>query len=63
MRGGIENKSKVFFLILLKNLCCDPSLELSRQGGSTGVKTYVFMEIYGKLSLNFASYPRSPGAL
>ena len=28
--GGIEDKSKIFFLISPLNICCDPSLELSQ---------------------------------
>ena len=30
LRGGIEDNLKLIFLILNKNVCCDPSLELSR---------------------------------
>ena len=30
IRRGTENNSKVIFLFLNKNICCDPSLEPSR---------------------------------
>ena len=29
MRGGIEDNSKIFFLFLNENICCDPLLEPS----------------------------------
>ena len=29
IREGIENNSKIIFLFLKENICCDPSLELS----------------------------------
>ena len=32
--GGIEINSKIIFLFLNKNVCCDPSLEPSLQDGS-----------------------------
>ena len=32
--GGIGDNSKVFFLFLSKNICCDPSLEPSQRDGS-----------------------------
>ena len=31
---GIEDNSKIFFLFLKENICCDPSLEPSRRDGS-----------------------------
>ena len=34
IRGGIENNSKIIFLFLTENICCDPSLEPSRRDGS-----------------------------
>ena len=34
IRGGIEIFQRLFFLFLNKNLCCDPSVELSRRDGS-----------------------------
>ena len=30
IRGGIEDNSKIFFLFLNENICCDPSLEPSQ---------------------------------
>ena len=30
IRGGIEDNSKIFFLISQRNICCDSSLELSQ---------------------------------
>ena len=27
VRGGIEDNSKIIFLFLNENICCDPSLE------------------------------------
>ena len=30
IRGGTEDNSKVIFLSLNENICCDPSLELSQ---------------------------------
>ena len=30
MRGGIEDNSKIIFLFLKKNICCETSLELSQ---------------------------------
>ena len=29
IRGGMEDTSKIIFLFLDENICCDPSLELS----------------------------------
>ena len=34
IRGGIDHNSKIIILFLNENLCCDPSLEPSRQDGS-----------------------------
>ena len=34
IRGGIEDNSKIVFLLLNENICCDPSLERSRRDGS-----------------------------
>ena len=34
MRGGTEDNSKIIFLSLNENLCCDPTLELSKRDGS-----------------------------
>ena len=31
---GYEDNPKIIFLFLNKNICCDPSLELSRRDGS-----------------------------
>ena len=30
IRGGTEDNSKIIFLFLNENICCDPSLELSQ---------------------------------
>ena len=30
IREGIEDKSKIIFLFLIENICCDPSLEPSQ---------------------------------
>ena len=32
--GEIEHNSKIFFLFLNENICCDPSLKPSRRDGS-----------------------------
>ena len=45
-----------FFLFLIQNIHCDPSLELSRQGGGSYEGAHVFTQKYGKLSL----IPRAP---
>ena len=34
IKGGTEDNSKIIFLFLNENICCDPSLEPSRQEGS-----------------------------
>ena len=34
IREGIEDNSKIFFLILNENICCDLSLEPSQRDGS-----------------------------
>ena len=34
IRGGYEDNSKIISLFINENLCCDPSLELSRQDSS-----------------------------
>ena len=34
VRGCIEDNSKIIFLFLNENICCDPSLKLSQQAGS-----------------------------
>ena len=58
IRGGIKYNSKIIFLISQqKNICCDPSLELSRQDGSNDVSQHVSKEYYGKLSLNYPFLP------
>ena len=49
LREGMEDNSKnIFFLYLNKNVCCDPSLEPSRQDGShVGSQNMFCMENYG----------------
>ena len=34
IKGGTEHNSKVIFLFLNESICCDSSLELSKQDGS-----------------------------
>ena len=47
IRGCTEDNSRYFFLFLNKNVCCDPSLELSREDGSNGgSQNMFFMENY-----------------
>ena len=43
IRVGTEDNSKIIFLnSQKKNICCDPSLELSRQDGSNGGSQNMF---------------------
>ena len=51
IRGDIEDNSKIFFLFLNENICCDPSLESTHQGGSNhGSQNMI-------LCRNMANYP------
>ena len=43
IRGGIENHSKIIVLFPNKNICCDPSLELSRRHGSNDESQNMFL--------------------
>ena len=54
VRGGSEDtyNSKIIFLFLNENLCCDPSLELSQWDGSTERSQNVFVW------RNMAHYPK-----
>ena len=45
IRGAIEDNSKIIFLFLSENICCDPSLEPSQQDGSNDGSQICF---YGK---------------
>ena len=36
IRGGIEDNSKIIFLNSQRKLCCNPSLEPSRDGSNDG---------------------------
>ena len=55
IRGEIEDNSKIIFLFLNKNICCDPSLEPSRCDGSNDGYNIslkgVILKIILKLSL------------
>ena len=42
VRGVIEDNSKITFLFLNKNICCDPSLEPSQQDGSNDGSQNIF---------------------
>ena len=45
IRTGNRDNSGIIFHITPLKICCDPSLELSRQDGSNGgFTTYVFVE-------------------
>ena len=48
-KTGIENNSKIFFLFLKENKCCDPSLEPSRRDGSNdwSRNMFFFVELLG----------------
>ena len=49
---GIKDNSKIiFFLFLVENICCDPSLEPSRRDGSNDGSQNMF------LWKNMANYP------
>ena len=48
IRGSIEEHSKIFFLFLNENICCDPSLEPSRRDGSNEGSQNMF---HGKIWL------------
>ena len=47
IRGGIEDDSKIIFLIS-QNICCDPSLELSCQDSSNDGSQNMFLWRNGK---------------
>ena len=40
--GGIEDNSKIFFLFLNENICCDPSLEPFQRDGSNDGSQIMF---------------------
>ena len=42
IRGGTEDNSKIFFLFLNENICCDPSLQLSWQDSSNDESQNMF---------------------
>ena len=42
IRGGIDENSKIIFLFLNENLCCDPSSEPSRRDGSNDGPEFMF---------------------
>ena len=45
IRASIEDNSRMIFLFLIENICCDPSLELSRRDGSNdGSQHYALKE-------------------
>ena len=48
-RGGYEDNSKIFFLFINENICCDPSLEPSRRDGSNDGSQDMF---YGEIWLS-----------
>ena len=43
-KWGIEDNSKIIFLILNENICCDPSLEPSHQDGSNDRSQNMFLQ-------------------
>ena len=46
-KRGIKDSSKIIFLFLNQNICCDPSIEPSRRDGSNNVsQNMVFGEIW-----------------
>ena len=50
--GGIEDNSKIFFLFLNKNICCDPTLEPSQRDFSNdGSENMFLLRTVPKLSL------------
>ena len=51
IRRGTENNSKIIFLFLTENKCCDPSLEPFRRDGSNGGSQNMF------LCRDMADYP------
>ena len=51
IRGGIEDNSKIIFLISHDNICYDLSLEPSRRDGSNGGSPNLF------LRRNMVNYP------
>ena len=51
IRGGIKDNSRIIFLILNENICCDPLLDTSRRDGSNdGSQNMLFWR-------NMANYP------
>ena len=51
-------------MFLYRNICCDPSLELSHQDSSNeGSQHMVVVEKYEKISGNYPQYPFISGAL
>ena len=49
IRGGIEDNSKIFFLFLNENICCDHSLEPSRRVGSNDGSKHMFYGVQWKI--------------
>ena len=57
VRGAIKDTSKIFFLSLNENVCCDPSLEPSRRDGSIDGYNIRFKREIGTIIPNFPLYP------
>ena len=43
IRGGIQDNSKIFFLLLNENICCDLSLEPSWRDGTNYGSQHMFL--------------------
>ena len=52
MVGFLRIILRQLFLFLMKNMCCDQSLDQSHKTVLIGDTIYVSMETYGKLSVN-----------
>ena len=58
---GVLKIIQIFFLFLIENICCNPTLELSQRDGSNDGSKNVF---YGVLIIpKFSMYPFLSGAL
>ena len=44
IRGGIKDNSKIIFLLLHENVCCDPSLEPSQRDDSNDGSQNMFLQ-------------------
>ena len=63
MGEGQRDDLGMVSVLLHENMCCDPSLEPSRRGGSNEGPQHILVWGWERLSLNCPRYPFLSGAL